>query len=1609
MSDSEVETVATGDENLSGNAAIMAKRKTEANEAFKMWSLSKARYDRGLLLLSSISETRLEDDPDGTFTSLITSMVATDCTLSVLKKPSKHDKTLKKIFYSWSLSKITFRDILLTETEKSNFTEGYRVMFNEDSDKGTTTLPTVKYIKAKKASATDNAKIALRKALTPDQQASNKIWNREWKRQWILAANRIYKLAEKELSVDEDENGGDEEQKEAEKAEKAALGDDEQKEDEEQKQDDDVNDDDDDDFDIENEDDIKKVLGMNEKSISEVVGRRVTLNAWRNFLYKHGIGVMEKMLAEDEDNAKVKSEAEEKEKLLDAKRAYEGFVRVKDNLRIRMPEEPDRVIGGTYKPPRMDFSMGKGVVRAKKTAIPQNTVEMMRGSGLKYVHTLRKGKNGNKADLEKCQDELLNGGYVFKENMRADSDSDGEQDVDKKYKKEKRENRAIKIKQAADNSRKTGCKKSFDLWRTKKEMSEKAIKALHSCDQPALVEEHDGTDEAQEAWIEVGKALKKIDRNLYAEWVKWTDGFRSGYHCQVLWDYFPPKCCDIHSAAYSGMRDTFLKLLRPGLNFKKIFESNCRKKLYKWEQAVNDLDPDDWDQAFSKFASKELRTEDKLTKDEALERMELNHAEMKRVLQQLGLKMEKEQFRRLIDAFDVNGDGTVSKREFLSFVNPDNAEARPVVRGDTNAVLERKCIHESTCCFSGMPNAFVVTASDKKTKDETNVKILTRPDGSSRRIVTLPERGRRWEILKRYGVLEEKFMEKTLEELDESKKYKIPAQCEVAAWDSLALFEEADKKGKTGKKKSGNDSDDEYSDDESEEESQDKAVALRVKKAKAALDFLYDKSSENRAALTLKSMMEKGKPPPAPNLWCAEIGSDDVDDGLDVLTDRLPIKWNAQEGSLVAFFSLEMSGALGTKEQQNNEFREIFRDPPDADREPEFKFWKDRLQPNTTYSFRIRAFNGFGPGPYVRKDFTTQPIAPPTPVLVKAGANAVTIKWKFGSKTNQHFATLKKIFNTLKSDVDVAPLPRVDLLLHLEKKYPETLLFLRSAIINKDNISVFDAMESHDDENIYYGEIERYQELVQDDSSSSNVSFTRTKYVVERCTSQQDETYEQVWRGSAGEAMIKGLNPNVTYRFRVFAINFDGLRGLSSEHCVVNTLCETPSQVGLARKNAVTSSTVRISWPAEDLASTANRVAQVGGSRNENFDKILADWTKSGTSAEDSGLSLDMVFSQYDRDRSDRIDGSELLNLLQDLGVHPSEDRLREAWHELEDNGYVTFRKFEKWWNSKKITYVVKRTNCSDGTSVICYRGTSTDCDISGVEPNTAYEFSLKVVTPNSFSKYSAPVEVHTAPLAPQPPVVVSVNDKEVILKLFFGEGGGDIFILERKLIKSLMQTRSNKLQIKKAQDEGWVTVFKGSDPLVKSINLIPNCIYQYRARAANVKDLKGPVSEPIALTTMESKMTLRATNAPEVFTIECTRDVVVGDLILFTERLFLKDGKVVLGGGNGMSMTKSGGVATPRLSVSSSAGSLRGKLKGKEKEIEFAGERTVAARVLSKRSGGNKKYVRMAVQWSSVSDRKRCGDLVLKEGLIVERNEADVFSFETFRSAWEDESHRDD
>ncbi|CAM9234202.1 unnamed protein product, partial [Chrysoparadoxa australica] len=136
-----------------------------------------------------------------------------------------------------------------------------------------------------------------------------------------------------------------------------------------------------------------------------------------------------------------------------------------------------------------------------------------------------------------------------------------------------------------------------------------------------------------------------------------------------------------------------------------------------------------------------------------------------------------------------------------------------------------------------------------------------------------------------------------------------------------------------------------------------------------------------------------GQPPPAPKFWSAALGHPDVGDGSGILSRDLLLCWRPQPDSVAAFFSLEMSGPQGSKAFKQGLFKEICRDPPDADGEPEYQIWVPDLQPNTTYDFRIRAFNGFGPGAYTHKAFTTRPNMPPTPVVTRVTPTEASLQW----------------------------------------------------------------------------------------------------------------------------------------------------------------------------------------------------------------------------------------------------------------------------------------------------------------------------------------------------------------------------------------------------------------------------------------------------------------------------------------------------------------------------------------------------------------------------------------------------------------------------------------
>ena len=63
--------------------------------------------------------------------------------------------------------------------------------------------------------------------------------------------------------------------------------------------------------------------------------------------------------------------------------------------------------------------------------------------------------------------------------------------------------------------------------------------------------------------------------------------------------------------------------------------------------------------------------------------------------------MKPTEMRTLVDAFDADGDGTVTLQEFLDFTGPKREK-----KGGAMAALGQRCCWKTTCRVTGMPNAY---------------------------------------------------------------------------------------------------------------------------------------------------------------------------------------------------------------------------------------------------------------------------------------------------------------------------------------------------------------------------------------------------------------------------------------------------------------------------------------------------------------------------------------------------------------------------------------------------------------------------------------------------------------------------------------------------------------------------------------------------------------------------------------------------------------------------------------------------------------------------------------------------------------------------------------
>ncbi|KAE9320548.1 hypothetical protein PF008_g18007 [Phytophthora fragariae] len=1510
-------------------------------------------------------------------------------------------RSLGDLWVRWTTKNHTFSRVPLSEDEARQFSAGTRQMMDQakNEDGNTVYYMTLKWHAAAKTQKGDTAKIAARRALTTDQKKQNAFFLGLCKKYWQKAQLRVAEYLQKTL---------------------AAAADNAQ---------------------------------SSGKSTADVEMQA---------LNRLGVRRMLQWLEEDVESVENARHEEAREKAEGGIVAHNAWVRRKDRLRIRLPT-PEATDGATRPvrqapPPRFDFSMGSGVVRHKQPCRPpSSTAELMRNSGLKYVHAMSEGFQGRGGDLEKSKQLLVQEGHVLRDNFDQngggdDDDPDSNPFSKDRYLFERRNNPALRGKLDGDRRRREQSRESYAAWVAHKAMRDKAAKFLEHLPPPRDGEEGDpiidnnasyeddfddsGRGPATPAavrWEEVGKALKAVDRTLLDAWVRWSRGFRSAGRCRALWESFAPVSCDVHCAS-SPLRDVFLKLLhRPsGVNYKQACVEFCTRK-HKQALARGDAVDENGEEL-----------------DEDLEEAKLiarygfvSGRELATLLRGLGLVLQPEETQRLVEFFadpdEAQGESGAVRLKLEGFLAVVGDERRALCRGDTDQLLSSVCMWETVCHECGMLNAFQL--------------VLGTEGSSRRRRAELPGHiCRREQYGGRFSCSPESDMI--------AVRRVAPRHCAFAQWD-------------------------------------DTQAAPFLKKLE-----LW--SAVPREQHVLRELVTSGKPPSIPVLE-----RDDNDDTLD-LTTMLRLTWKMPEGGsggAPAFYQLETAGAEGSASFRVSAYHEICRDPKDfADNDgvPRGSFTVTGLSPNTKYAFRVRALNGFGAGSYAFSYFVTAPARPAEPLAIVIGPHSVKLAWESSSYYTRRLRELEEVFKEADADGN-GRISRDEFMEEIERRKPKLVAFLQqttAAATSADNgaaqgtsaLSVFDAIETDDNESISWEEFLRFFHGVLDlsdtasrssrgskgsarssqssrrslsgstssrslrksskRSSKPNTSAATCRYILKQCSNESAGEYVEIYRGAAPQFEVLGLHSGSTYQFRVQAVNAEGRASLHSEPVVVNTLLPTPAPPTAntsAPEPAVQSGIVQLRWAVANARPSLSPAAlRAPNGADDQVSRLLKEWAQE-TSLDDGAVDYKARFDRYDVDGSGYLELPEFQTLLGELGVPPTPERLAAylAAFDLDSDGKISFSEFARWWTQPDVHYVLKRdSGCRDGQDdgtqapgsskademrLVCYRGSEATAIVSGLEPNTRYRFRLRVVGAHASSALSEALTICSAPSAPTCVGRVDVGHDSALVRWHPGPGGAAKYAVDCKRIEAL----TPKAATSNDGPSEWRRAYEGREPFAYIRDLQPETVYRLRVFALNSDGIASAQSTVSQLCTTSredaqrrSRLARRPAGAADYFTIECgpeEGDLVLGDTVLFCERLMRRTTEV-----DRFSRPSSGLAQSSVYSVTSSTGGA-----------EAVGERTVAAKVVGvSRHPRHGNVLALTVVWctvqlynvessatasrrggTSISGIKRATSIhtssrelaamastdgyTLATDLKISRVERHLYRFDTFRAEWEDEAAR--
>lgn len=570
-----------------------------------------------------------------------------------------------------------------------------------------------------------------------------------------------------------------------------------------------------------------------------------------------------------------------------------------------------------------------------------------------------------------------------------------------------------------------------------------------------------------------------------------------------------------------------------------------------------------------------------------------------------------------------------------------------------------------------------------------------------------------------------------------------------------------------------------------------------------------------------------------------------------------------------------------------------------------------------------------------------------------------------------------------------------------------------------------------------------------DEGDSSN-SLSHIGQLLEPITHL--EVFEVMYFGSEPRCVLTGLNPGGAYQFRVFAISNPPKDGADlslsagdvsqstvtsrmSAALVVNMPAVAPPPPRIV--NGISTDSVFLQWtkPDLDMLNRKSRAKESLNAKKDNWNRVVGEWAKDPTSESKGGVSdstLRKTFMRYDKNADGTMDAEELAELFMDLGLRASGPSFVEALNDLDVNkdGVVSYTEFANWWQQSAMNFVLlhkeqpsqdSQIDAAKASWHVVYRGTKTEAQITGLAPNTRHIFTLQCELQRAMSSTSTEVLVFTAPETPRQPVVIEAGPRHMRVKWYPGVGGAHRYVLEAMLIERLPldqapATTSGTLPKSKkrgpvpASERQWVSVYEGKDTLAL-ISDLENCaVYRLRVKALNSEKIESSPSLPaqFATTTARDKVERRSSqaNAAKYFNIECTGDIVAGDTILFTERVFASPNEE-LGTKKGRRTSRNpvqrtmSGVSLSQQSVSSLEGGSNQGSRG-----VFLSERTVAARIQSTRQRKSRELI-MEVLWSSMSVKSVPEKYHLKECSRITRSEHEIFKFETFRAAWAQENSR--